>query len=457
MGKKITQNNQSLASLYFKNIGTEKLYSNYIQEFSSLTADKLKFYFLAARKGINYYKAILFDEIRRRDLRIGGLCQTRKLSVLGSDWEIKDQKSEINNQKSELVKFIEDNFSRINIEQLFSDIVETQLQGMSIFQLFYSIVGNKYLLNNISLIPNYLIYYKQKTERTDDDGINFIDFNKITMLDMRSQAISDKPNFPLIDVDPIYYFCVYSFDGNEENGLLNGLIDSVIWGYFFKSYGLKDWSVFLERFAIPAVIAEYDPLMSKVDRDALWNAVNNFGNLFRAIIPNTAKLTPISDNNKLSTGNLYENYLKYWNDELSIRILGQAMTTDTSEGGSYAKAQVGQIVRQDIQKGDQALITMAMNSLIKKLIDINFSQVSEYPKFVFKNNEDLDYKIKKADLILKLNQAGFVADEKELIDIFELNLKHIAESDNTITEFSEQKSKKNKIEEFLLELWSNLK
>ena len=435
---------ESLTTQYTRNTETEKIYQSYTREFSSLNSDSIKFYFDAAQKGINFFKAFLFEEIRRRDLRIGGLCQTRKLSVLGDEWEIECD-------DENLKDFVIENLSRINMNQFLTDIVEAQLQGMSVFQVFYDYENGKQYLGGVALIPNYLIYNKY--------GIQFLDFSKITVYDLRAQVGAEKPVFPFIDLDPMYYFECYSLDGNDQNGLLNGLIDSTIWGYFFKSYGLKDWSVFLEKFAMPPVVGEYDPLMSKPDREMLTKAVNEFGNMMRVTIPNTAKISIQGDGNKMASGQLYETYQKYWNDELSIRILGQSMTTDTGQGGSFAKAIVGDIVRGDIRTGDKALIVDAMNVLIRtKIVDPNFASVKEYPRFKFKEQENIDYKLQKADLVVKLKQAGFDADEKELKEIFNMTLTKgsTPPAVGGLSEFAAPKMKKKLIEEFLLDLWTTL-
>lgn len=433
--KKTNKKVESIISFFTKQEEAEKLYNAYSREFSSLTIESLRFYFEAARKGINFFKALLFEEIRRRDLRIGGLCQTRKFAVISSS------SFTIEGEDKNLNAFIEDNFGRVKIKQMLCDLIEAQMQGFSCFQLFYTVENGKNYLADFSLVPNYITFFK--------NGINFIDFTKVKLHDIRLFGTQMNQIPPLIELAPEYYFEVYAFDGNEENGLLNGLIDSIIWGYFFKSYGLKDWSIFLERFAIPAIVGEYDPLMGKTDKDALWKAISNFGNLFKAMIPNTAKITPLSDNNKGTTGNLYENYLKYWNDELSIRILGQAMTTDTGQGGSYAKALVGNYVREDIAMGDRIFVEESMNELIKKIVDINFSEdkVKEYPKFKFVEGENLEQKNLKADILVKLKQAGFTVNEEEASRIFGMELRESfyegeSKPEGVIPEYAEKNAHK---------------
>jgi len=66
----------------------QNLYSLYTSEFASLNSSNLKYYLESSRKGLNFWKSLLFEYIRRIDLRIAAVCQTRKLSVLGKTFSI---------------------------------------------------------------------------------------------------------------------------------------------------------------------------------------------------------------------------------------------------------------------------------------------------------------------------------------------------------------------------------
>ena len=471
MAKQIITQKQE--TIFAQDSEVRRLYKLFNQEFANLSSDNIKFYLEAAQKGINFFKAFLFDEIRRKDLRIAGLCQTRKLSVLKKQWQIESD-------NEELKQFIDGIFSKFSVSQFLADIIEAQIQGLAVFRLDYDLRDGKLFLRSAEMIPNYATVFQ--------DGLKLVDFSYASLTQLRQQAYSDNPNVNCFDLDPVYFLPVLGFEGVEENGLLNGLIDSIIWGYFFKNYGLKDWSIFLERFATPGVIGKYDPLMNKEDKITLWNAVQNFGNLFKALIPNTAELTTLSDPQKQASGSLFETYMKFWNDELSIRILGQAMTTDTGSGGSFAKAQVGNFIREDLMSGDMALIAQTVNQLIKLIIDINFANVEDYPKFKFVEQEDLDAKSKTADIFVKIHNAGFDIDPEDIAETFGLTVTQTApppapsfvntnlspdengnpaDTSNTkpdtqningkFTESLPPKKKKEMIEELLLELWSEIK
>jgi phage gp29-like protein len=196
--------------------------------------------------------------------------------------------------------------------------------------------------------------------------------------------------------------------------------------------------------------------MSKADRDALWNAVNNFGNLFRGMIPNTAELDTLSDANKGSTGSgggVFDTYIGYWDDSLAIRVLGEAMTTDTSQSGSYAKAKTGREVSQDKKFADRILLQSAFNGLIKKLIDINYAGVKEYPKWQWKEEEETELQNSKADILVKLKQAGFQIDEAEASEIFEMVLSRVSAPPPG---FNEKFAERKVIDKYIQEMFNQL-
>lgn len=129
---------------------------------------------------------------------------------------------------------------------------------------------------------------------------------------------------------------------------MNGCIDSIIWSYLFKSYGVKDWAIFLEKFATPSVIGKFDPLMNSEDRNTLYNAVKNYGNLFKAIIPNSADIQIQSDSGKQSSSDIYLSYVEWWVSNYNGEKWQRIFTTGKSEG-SRAAAQVHDKVSSEQQ------------------------------------------------------------------------------------------------------------
>jgi len=354
----------------------QNLYALYTTEFSNLNSSNLKYYLESSRKGLNFWKALLFEYIRRIDLRIAAVCQTRKLSVLGNSFTVEGGEAEIKCFTEKLIAGIS------NIENFFTDIVESSIQGLSIFEINYSFCDGKIFIDELRRVQNHLVLYDDLT-----DEYSLLDSLKTSALNLRiaNGAYQDRIDIntlPTLTIPEEKLLEVHSFDGDHPNGFLNGCIDSLIIAYFFKSYSVKDWHVFLEKFASPIIIGKYTSL-NQHDKNSLSNAVQNLKHNASVVIPAEADIIFRGDENKGETSNLFDNNIEFWNNEITIRVLGQNLTTSLGSQGSYAAAQVHNAVRADIIQSDLSLIENTMNSLIKKTIDLNFSDVKSYPKFLF--------------------------------------------------------------------------
>jgi phage gp29-like protein len=414
--KNISQNSHTVKIENPRNI-----YTLYSEEFSNLSAEKIKYYMESARKGVNFWKSLLFEEIRRRDNRIGAVCQTRKLALAGKGWEVRYPDG---SNDDDMLNTVRSNFSALNTTNLITDIIEAQIQGVSTFEINYIYESAKAIIESVVYLPNHILLYNDI-----EDKYYYLSKEKSDALIMRSastNSIQDRievTQYAIADefINPLKILEVHSFDGNAQNGFMNGCIDSIIWSYLFKSYGVKDWAIFLEKFATPSIIGKFDPLMNKEDRNTLYNAVKNYGNLFKAIIPNSADIQVQGDPNKQSSSEIYLSYVEWWNEEITIRVLGQNLTTQVSEG-SRAAAQVHDKVRDDILKSDMKLVEMTVNELIRRVVDMNYSSVKVYPEFKFAEDENLSYKETKARIYQSLFSMGYKVDQEQIEREFEVTI-----------------------------------
>lgn len=440
------------------------IYTLYTEEFCNLTSEKVKYYLESARKGVNFWKSLLFEEIRRRDNRIGAVCQTRKLALAGKEWTVQYPDG---SQVDDKLNLLQNNLKELNITNLITDIIEAQIQGVTTFEINYKNNSGKILIDSAVYLPNHILlyddiedrYYYLSKEKSDSLIIRTATANAIQdRVDVKQFAI------PESEINPLKILEVHSLDGNAANGFMNGCIDSIIWSYLFKSYGVKDWSIFLEKFATPSVIGKYDPLMNKEDRNTLFNAVKNYGNLFKAIIPNTADIQIQSDSNKQSSSDIYLSYVDWWNEEITIRVLGQNLTTQVSEG-SRAAAQVHDKVRSDILRSDMKLVELTINELIRRVIDINYSGVRVYPEFTFIEDDDLSYKESKAKIYQALHSIGHTVDPEQIEREFEVTLLPTTEVKTGLIEMDTKTKNVNarepevekEIDQWLEDLFNNTK
>lgn len=442
----------------------------YTSEFADLNPTYLKSIFEDARKGLNFKRSLLFEDIRRKDLRIGGVCQTRKYAVSRKSYEIKyDEDSKLGEAEQEAnIKFIEDNFRRINFTNFITDIVEAQIQGVSTFEINYEPVdypagGTKAMLKSIDYIPNHILLYDDQS-----DMYMYIDPIKADLFLIRSVSANmiqdriDVRQLAIENISPLKILEVYALDGNAPNGFQNGCEDALIWAYFLKNYGLKDFATYIERLGIPGIIGKYDPLMNDEEQAAFFEAIRSWGRNFKLAIPNTADIDFMEDQNKGASGNLFKDYIEFWNNEISIRVLGQTLTTEVGDSGSYAAANVHNTVRNDIVVSDMLLVKEAVNEIIQRLLTLNNLNVKEFPRLHWREEVNVEYQKARAEIFSNLKNTGYIVKKENVESEFGVEVEEYEPPASPNSFFSIKKFSQNmgvpekEINKFLSELFEEV-
>lgn len=452
--KKETSINNSLRTYSVGSSNPLNLYTTYTGEFTALKSDYLKNYFEQARKGVAFFLSLLFEDIRRKDLRIGAVCQTRRLAVTRKEWKLVFREdSPLPEQKQmEIRDFVYAVLEEIDMAALLSDIVEAQISGLSYFEIVYKLHGHQMWLDDVCRVDGHLMTYD---DLNDEYGVLKPDCSDAILMrtEGRSSA-DDRVDVARLTMDPMderKILIAESLDGNSANGLINGCITSLVWSFFFKNYGLKDWASYVERFATPAIVGKYPSLMSPSDKQTLKNAVRDFGHLFRVLIPEGASLDILRDTAAASSNEIFDRYTGYWDKNATIRVLGQSLTTDIGDVGSRAAAETHDTVRNDLVVSDMMLVTNTMNKLIRKLISLNYGDLPEIPKFKFLESEDPQYKLTRSQILVNLKQAGYIADQEDVEKEFGWKLQPVAE---TFPPVADQGS--NYIRKFIREFYDGL-
>jgi len=399
----------------------------YIQEFFNLSKDNLFFYLESARKGVNFWKSLLFEEIRRSDSEIGGVCQTRKSSVANKEYEIKfpDRSKIADAYKESIIDFLNEMFEddKLNVQNFFGDVLEAQIQGVSTFEVFFGLDAGKYVIRKLKYIQNHLLCYDDLA-----DEYRYLLPEASDAMQLRFKGMNlweDRINLDgmcIERIDKRKIIEVHSLDGNAQNGFQNGCIDSLIWAFLWKHYGLSDWSTYVERFATPAIVAKYPALMGKDDKRILKEAVEKYGKLFKLIIPIGAEIAQLGDTQKSQTTELFKQYTDYWDSRINIRVLGQTLTTNVGDKGSYALGKVHNAVREDLAVLDMMLVKVTMNELIRRVIDLNFAGVDKYPVFSFKQEKDIEYKKSRSEIFKNLAASGWRVTQEDVENEFDISV-----------------------------------
>ncbi|PLY04892.1 MAG: hypothetical protein C0625_15385 [Arcobacter sp.] len=80
---------------------------------------------------------------------------------------------------------------------------------------------------------------------------------------------------------------------------------------------------------------------------------------------------------------MFMKFIKYADNAISHIVLGGTMSSSDSSSGSYARDKTHNEIKEAYHKADMNLISETVNDLIKKICNLNFSDLKEYPMFSF--------------------------------------------------------------------------
>lgn len=129
----------------------------------------------------------------------------------------------------------------------------------------------------------------------------------------------------------------------------------------------------------------------RMTNSSLMEAIINLGTDAAGIVPSSTMIEFI-ESSKTSSIELYENFARFCDEQMSKAILGQTLTSD-SGGGSYAQSKTHNEVRHDLTVADsKALAGTIRRDIIRPLVEFNFGADANVPFFGFDCQEVEDQK-----------------------------------------------------------------
>ncbi|MEW5803736.1 MAG: DUF935 domain-containing protein [bacterium] len=348
----------------------QDVYSEYPSQ--GLTVTQLASILKEADAGIMHRQMELFEEIEEKDTRIFSCLQTRKQAVIGLDWDIipADEQDRNSVAQAEFVKEVMSGISNFQEAQL--DLLDAIGKGYAVVEVMWDIRDGR----------NVIAAIKWRHQK------RFVWNDTQTELRLITDAEPSKgeslANYPA-------KFIIHQYKGRSGYPARAGLLRTLAWFYLFKSYNIKDWIRFCEVYGMPLRLGKYDPSATKADRAALRTAVQSIGADGAGIISKSTELQFVSALNGAANGDVYKTFIDMVNQEISIVILGQNLTTEVKEG-SRAAAQVHDKVRQDLLEADCiALDKTITQQLVVPLVIFNFGPQAVYPRYktAYEPAEDL--------------------------------------------------------------------
>lgn len=209
-------------------------------------------------------------------------------------------------------------------------------------------------------------------------------------------------------VDTTVKFFLTVRHGTAANPYGESLLSRLYWAWFFRHNSWRFWMQFLERFGTPLLLGKVN------DPAALRDAVNGMG-MFKCVVG----VHPGEDVQAVTVSGAGE--FEKADNALSRRIqkviLGQTLTSDVGNGGSFAAAKVHDNVRDDKRLADLRLVTGTVQHLVNALWRLN-NYEGKAPRFVMGDGRGLEFERAKRDA--ELAKAGICTfTEQYLLRVYD--------------------------------------
>ena len=157
----------------------------------------------------------------------------------------------------------------------------------------------------------------------------------------------------------------------------------------YKRGALADWAQFIELFGQPVRVIKYDSYDEQT-RAELRRILDESGSSLSMMIPRQADFEIKDGKQANSDGGLQLSFVKALNEEISVTVLGNTETTNSSKSAGYAQSKIHQEQQYEITRADIAYTTAMLNSEAFLTVLRSYGYPAE-GRFVFSKDMDIEY------------------------------------------------------------------
>lgn len=215
-----------------------------------------------------------------------------------------------------------------------------------------------------------------------------------------------------VDGVPIDEFPDMLFVGQEHSlGIFAELLPAVL----YKRGDMADWARFANIFGMPIREYTYDAGDEEARLRLIADARRQGANAVY-IHPKDSELTLIEAANKTGSSELYRTFAEYWDTKMSIRVLGNTLTTDARENGTQSLGTVHKEEEKDMNTGDCDFLLDILNYQMRPIFaSLGFD--TEGGEIVFARQDKINPS-QQIDIVQKLSSMGLPMDDDYLYETF---------------------------------------
>lgn len=364
---------------------------------STLTPQRLAGVLRNAADGSALDYFILAEEMEERDLHYSSVLRTRKLTVAGIVPTIEAASDDANDVK--LADAVRVMMERPQIPELLFDLLDGLGKGIAVAEILWD-------TSTVPWMPRDYSWVDPRFLKMDTDTLRQV------------HVLTEAEPF---NGEPLsaYKYIIHQPRLKSGLPLRNGLARLVAVMYMLKSFTVRDWWAFGEKFGLPIVVGKYGPNASPEDIKTLLNAIASLASDAGCAIPSSMLVDMVETASRQGGGDLFEGMAEWCDAQTSKAVLGQTMTTD--DGSSQSQANVHNQVRMDIARWDARQLENTLNEfLVRPFVMLNYGVQENYPRVCLRINEPEDLKA-LVDSIIPLIDRGMKVQMSEMRDKFGLS------------------------------------
>lgn len=288
----------------------------------------------------------IYDELER-DAWAGAVLDKRKKQLTAREWRVSPPKTGTA-RDIEAANFVRDVIEELPFDRICEDLLDATLKGFAISEIVWARNGN-------GIYPARVMSHDQRRFVFDETWQPRL----LTWTNMdRGESLPDRK------------FVVHRFGvkGNNPYGL--GLGSRLFWPVMFKRQGVAFWLHFLDKFAGPTVVGK-TPFGSLPDMERkLLQSLADARTASAIVVPIGADVEFLEASRSGSV--TYQNFLEYWDKQISICVNGETLTTDMGAVGSRAASETHADMLGLLVDGDSDLLSATLrDTLIRWLVEYN--------------------------------------------------------------------------------------
>ncbi|RPJ07930.1 MAG: DUF935 family protein [Deltaproteobacteria bacterium] len=313
------------------------------------------------------------------DAHVFACYQSRKAGVLNSEWRINYPKG-----TEKVAKFLDDVVRNLDIESIVSQVLEAPFSGFSVSEVIWKLIGGKWAPVCIDQKPNRWFVFDKE--------------NRLRYL--------TRGNMDEGELLPEYKFLLARNFPTYDNPYGVRTLTRCFWPVTFKKGGFKYWSIFMERFGIPWLIAKVPPATPKEKRDEILSMLAAMVQSAVAVINDNESIDSLVAGSKSSSSQsgsiaVFQGMVNAANGEISKAILTQTLTTEIGDKGAYAASQSHLSVGHDPCSMEKKIVRSAFNQLFRWICELNFAGIEVFPTMSFIEEDDAKEELARRDSQLR--------------------------------------------------------